>query len=170
MSGRDCDIDTFDANTVTPYHIGPQNICCVYCGALGFKSENKGTRTKPHLGKLCCNQGKIKLPFYCQLPPDLRKLMTSDDPRSKYFRKHIRKFNSGMAMASLQVEDRTVNHGGPSAFTISGQMVRRIGPLLASEHETPKCLQIYYDPALQAELRLQHVCDHILKFLSREFR
>ena len=60
-------------------------------------------------------------------------------------------------MASLQVQDRSVNTGGPSAFTVSGQLVWRLGPLIAADHKVPKCLQIYFhDPSLQAEMRLQN--------------
>ena len=80
--------------------------------------------------------------------------MTGDGAEETYFQKNIRKFNSGMAMASLTVNDATINRGGPGAFKILGQMYRRMGPMLNNEDRQPSCLQVYfYDPELQAEMR-----------------
>ena len=89
------------------------------------------------------------------LPPTLHHLFTSvDDPLAKHFRKKIRLFNSGMAMASFQANDKTVTRGAPGCFKVVGQVYRRIGSLLANEQSNAKCLQVYFlDPDYQATLR-----------------
>ena len=61
-------------------------------------------------------------------------------------------------MASLKVNDRTVHTGVPGAFTVSGQMLRRIGPLIPNENKNPVCLQTYfYDPQQQAKIHAKQL-------------
>ena len=141
MAARQCNIDTFDELAVERFSLGEYNLECMYCGGIGFKSENRGPDKKPYFGILCCNKGKIDLPLYPPLPPYLRHLVTSNDADSIYFRRHSRKFNSGLSMASLQVQDKTVQRG-PAAFKVCGQVHRRVGPLLPSDGETATCLQL----------------------------
>jgi hypothetical protein len=137
------------------YNVGMCNHCCSHCGSLGFNAENRGTENHRHHGILCCNQGKIMLDDLPQLPPTLQHLFSSqNDALARHFRKKIRQFNAGMAMASFQANDRTVTRGHPGAFKIVGQVYRRIGSLLANHDSTAKCLQVYFlDPDYQATLR-----------------
>jgi hypothetical protein len=88
---------------------------------------------------LCCNQGKIEFELY--------KFLTENSEKAKYFRKYIHMFNAGMAMASMQVKDETIYQGAPATFKVSGQLYRRIEPMLASnvyDEGRPACLQIYH--------------------------
>jgi hypothetical protein len=77
------------------YDVGACNLPCMYCGALGFQDENRGTNTRRHYGILCCNQGKIMFDPLPELPPTLLHLFNSEDNDAKHFRKNIRQFNAG---------------------------------------------------------------------------
>ena len=76
MAARQCNIDTFDESSVERLSLSEYNLECIYCGGIGFKSENLGTNKKPYFGSLCCNKGKIDLPLYPPLPPYLCHLVT----------------------------------------------------------------------------------------------
>ena len=137
------------------------NVKCKHCKALGFKSENKGTQREPHFGKLCCNKGQIMLAPIPSFPEPLMQLLNGTTDEDKHFQKNIRKFNSGMAMASLQMNNKTVTTGGPGAFKIQGLLHRRIGPMLAQEGQPPSFLQIYFlDSEEQATRRAQQFSDN----------
>ena len=60
-----------------------------------------------------------------------------------------------MSPASVQVKDKTVKKRGPAAFKVMGRLIRRIGPMLATQGSTDSaCLQTYfYDPGFQAKHR-----------------
>ena len=150
-----CNIDTFQSEKVPIWTGGECTLVCACCKALGFSSENRGTLKTPHFGMLCCNENKLRLPFFPELPIALKNLFTDDSLESKHFRNNIRKFNAGMAMASLQVNYAKTPHGGPSAFKIYGQLHRRLGSMLSPQNcKSPNCLQMYfYDAEYQANAR-----------------
>ena len=146
----------------TPYFdVGECNLECFYCGGRGWYKENRGSRTTPHFGQLCCSQGKIYLESFPKLPDGLNILFTespspvnSTNSVQNYFLKHIRLFNAGLVMASLQLNDSSLLSKGPCAMKIHGQVYHRGGPMLANEERTPTCLQTYFfDPEEQAKLR-----------------
>jgi hypothetical protein len=150
----------------TYFNVGACTYDCDYCGSLGFKGENRSASANSrHHGILCCNKGKIMLDDIPPLPLTLHDLFNStSNALSRHFRKKIRLFNAGMAMASLQANDRTVTRGAPGCFKIVGQLYRRIGSLLPDEESTAKCLQVYFlDPEYQANLRAT-------RYLSNERR
>ncbi len=164
-----CNIDTFDPDTanIAANDLGPMNVKCGYCQALGFEVEFKWNKEDPpmkHMGKMCCNQGKIILEPPAAVPIALYKLYTSNDPRAETFRGLLRYFNAGLAMGSIQVDDQTVYQGPPGAFKVHGQIYKRIGPMLPSLPSvygdgTPKCLQIWFcDADKQADLRVRQDC------------
>ena len=93
MIGYQCNIDTFDDSSVVTVGLGEFIIECCYCQALGFISENKGTTSRPHFGKLCCNQDKVQLELWTLLPQELVDLVTGYGEVEKYFQINIRKFN-----------------------------------------------------------------------------
>ena len=128
-----CDWVNFQSASVQQHSLGEMNVKCKHCKALGFKSENKGTQREPHFGELCCNKGQIMLAPIPSFPEPLMQLLNGTTDEDKHFQKNIRKFNSGMAMTSLQMNNRTVTTGGPGAFKIQGLLYRRIGPMLAQE-------------------------------------
>jgi hypothetical protein len=132
---------------VTRHSLGEMNVTCSFCNALGFRCENKGTISSPHFGRLCCNKGKSKFESYPYLPDELMELYEGNSIKAKYFRKHIRYFNSGMAMASLTAgHDATVRgNGPPGAYRINGIMYRRIGAITSYEGcNNPKFVQTYF--------------------------
>ena len=144
MAGWNCNIDTFDPNTVQLHSLGEMNFRCVYCNALGFKSENQGTLSRPYFGILCCKKGETLLEPFPEPPIALLNLLQNQDVLSKHCRKNIRKFNSNLAMASIEYTDATVRQGPPGAFKIQGVMYRKLGPLLHHANRPPRCLQVYF--------------------------
>jgi DNA polymerase III alpha subunit (gram-positive type) len=136
------------------FHVGLCSFPCMYCGSLGFEAENRGNESQRHYGTMCCNKGKLMFEELPELPPTLHRLFTSDDRDAQHFRKNIRQFNAGMAMASFQANNKTVRGGAPAAFKVVGQVYRRIGDALAQHNREAKCLQVYFlDPDYQASLR-----------------
>ena len=141
-----------DPSDVGLFLLGPMDaVECVYCGALGFAGENQGSSSKPHLGSMCCHKNKINVPVAndFKLDPYIKHLLTSDSKEAKYFRSNSRMFNSGMAMASVATEKggwgRTRGKSGMySAVRVSGQLVRRIGPMLPRNGVKPKFMQTYF--------------------------
>ena len=95
------------------------------------------------------------LPMFPAHPESLHGLFTETNPLAKYFRANIRLFNSGMAMASVMVTEKTVLSHGPASFKVCGQMHRLIGPMLQQNDSTPPtCMQTYFhDPEYQAAHR-----------------
>ena len=80
-----------DINEVELFSLGDMDCKCYHCGALGYWCENKGSKTKPHFGALCCNQGKVTIPLARDFELDdyIKKLLTSNtDKEAIYFRKH----------------------------------------------------------------------------------
>jgi len=79
-----------DISQVEPFSLGKMDETCSYCGAKGYKCENKGSKLMPHFGGLCCNQGKVtvKLARDFKLHKDIKELLTSNTKEAKFFRKH----------------------------------------------------------------------------------
>ena len=144
--GAKSNIDIFQWTKDFYYNVGVCDVVCCHCNALGFKGENKAAADNgPHFGQLCCNQNKIRLDEYPTPPAELIRLFTANTPIAKYFCEHIRMFNAGVAMASLKVTDKTVHGRGPAAFKISGQLLRRIGPLTAHlDASEYNCVQAFF--------------------------
>lgn len=160
--GLKCNFDTSmeQVLSITQDYLGPMNFACQYCNALGYKDENRGTAGSIHFGNMCCHKGNTVVPQLQPPPANLMQLYTSQDSTSKFFRKNIRKFNSGLSMASTRFDtDATVtNHqGGLSSFKIRGQLYRCIGPLQPMENAQPRCIQTYfYDQDEQANIRADY--------------
>ena len=121
------------------------NIECIYCHALGFKSENKRPSTHPNLGKLCCLQGNIKMPHFPELLPTLNALLTEKSYDSVKFRNNIQKFNSRTAMASCIVDETTILTEAPGAYTIKGMLCRKLGFMTPIPGKYPRFLQTYFN-------------------------
>ena len=160
-----CNMDMFNPGNpiIVPHELGmmggSDERICSHCNAKGYECEMMGTRAEPHMGQLCCNQGKIELPTPSPFPIELYKLLTEQTAEAKEFRKRIRYFNSGMAAASLEVKDASIYKFGTGAFRVHGQLYSRIGPPLTSNvygRGRPKCLQIFFfDAEEQANIRTE---------------
>ena len=111
----------------------------------------------PHFGRLCCGKNKILLPSFPRLPDELNEFFSkklNHVTKTKVFLNNIRQFNSGLAMASLQLNCNSSSIHGPCDLKIFGQVYRRSGPMLTKEEEVPTCLQTYFfDPEMQAKFR-----------------
>lgn len=160
--GRRCNIDDLRLGHCRYYSVGTMNFECKYCKALGWKDENRGTRTNVHFGILCCNQGKIELDPIPELPQRMLDLYTERSVQAKYFQNNLRFFNAGMALASMTFKnkngDATVRAGqgsGPGVFKVCGQLQRRVGSMLQNESaDHPQCMQTYFhDEEFQAQHR-----------------
>jgi Helitron helicase-like domain at N-terminus len=122
---------------------------CPVCGALHFKDERaSGTNLRNPEFSLCCNRGKVELPYLRDPPTLLQRLLGSykdlpehrrfpvtraQETQGVAFRDEIRKYNSAMAFASLGVKidgNVTGAAGGPYSFRINGQLHHKIGALL----------------------------------------
>ena len=79
-----------DISQVEPFLLGKMDETCSYCGAQGYKCENKGSKLMPHFGALCCNQGKVTVDLArdFELHKDIKELLTSNTKEAKFFRKH----------------------------------------------------------------------------------
>ena len=126
-----CNIDrTNHMEGVELYTLGPMDMVCQFCGAIGFKSEKRNGQVS--FGKLCCNGNKthpgnlLKTPLH----RNLVEPFTGTTPQARFFRTHIRQFNSQFAMASLIIDhDATISNrfGGAAAFRIMGELHRNVG-------------------------------------------
>ena len=173
---------TQDPNDVSTFLLGPMDeVECVHCGALGFAGENQGSSSKPHLGSMCCRNNKINVPVAndFNLDPYIKHLLTSDSKEAKYFQRNSRMFNSGMAMASVATEKggwgrNRGKSGMYSAVRVSGQLVRRIGPMLPRNGVKPKFMQTYFfepDEATAHRIsNFENIKQHDKKLAERIFR
>ncbi|XP_071674630.1 uncharacterized protein [Lolium perenne] len=84
---------------------------CIHCGAMKLQYEGPA---------FCCRKGKVKIATP-EVPQELRRLFTSQvDADAKYFRKHIRYFNTHFSFTSLGVTlDKTVDLGENRCVYIS---------------------------------------------------
>jgi hypothetical protein len=138
-----------DGHASREVYLGAMDLECPVCGALHFKDERaSGTNLRNPEFSLCCNRGKVELPYLRDPPTLLQRLLGSykDLPEHRQFpvtraqetqgvafRDEIRKYNSAMAFASLGVKidgNVTGAAGGPYSFRINGQLHHKIGALL----------------------------------------
>ena len=124
------------------FSLGPMDVVCVHCSALGFKSEKTFGR-EVCFGQLCCCSGKISLPHFPNPLTRLNDLIHGRNADSAFFLKNIRKFNSGMAMATLQMNEINPANGA-SMICIQGEVVRRVGPVNAANLESTLGIQTHW--------------------------
>ncbi|XP_076905357.1 uncharacterized protein LOC143561098 [Bidens hawaiensis] len=117
-----------------------------------FKGISTGWNRKKKEGKttyfLCCGYGKVELPEFKDAPPAYKDLFSNVGPKSKFFLKNIRRYNSMFAFTSMgRKVDSSINRGNaPFVFRISGQNYHSIGSLLPENGSKPKFSQLYiYD-------------------------
>lgn len=125
-------------NLPEKHHVLKKTADCKYCGAIRFQYEPPG---------FCCRQGKITVATPL-VPPELVRLFTSQvDNDAKYFRKHIRYFNSHFSFTSLGVTlDRSVSTAagtGVYTFRVHGALYHRLDNLVPGSHG-PRHMQLYF--------------------------
>jgi len=80
--------------------------------------------------------------------PDYQELFRCDDAKSKFFVKHIRRYNSMFSFTSMGGKiDKSINRGNaPFIFRLHGQNFHSMGSLLPEDGCRPKFSQLYiYD-------------------------
>ena len=135
-------------------------VACEYCHALHFVGES---------ATICCNNGEISNSLLkpLEIPPVLQELLTATTVAATKFRKHIRTYNSGLAMVSMLATERQIPGYGPPTYIIQGEVARRHGALFPDADERPKSIQTYFydprvtvtprDPAVEVRTRLQNI-------------
>ena len=139
------------------HSLGDMDILCPFCHAFHWSSEQLASSTidNPKFG-MCCYQGKITLPPVQPVPNVLRRLLDGQNTVSKEFRKHIRNYNSALAMTSVgRVIDDSINRArgpnrGPYTFKLRGELIHRAGSLLPPEGQAPLYSQLYILDAAEA--------------------
>ncbi|XP_051220245.1 uncharacterized protein [Lolium perenne] len=111
---------------------------CEHCGAMRIQYEGPA---------FCCRKGKVKIATP-EVPQELRRLFTSQvDEDAKYFRKHIRYFNSHFSFTSLGVTlDKTVSTAsktGVYTFRAQGALYYKMDDLVPGG-QGPRHLQLYF--------------------------
>ena len=155
------DLQSVDA-LVEPHSCGAMNIKCRECGALMWIGEKLSTSSikAPKFG-LCCLSGMVKLQELPIPPSSLRELLTNNDSVSKKFRKNIRTYNSGLAMATMKAA-QDILPSGIQSYRIHGAVYRMMGPMRPDEGREPKSLQTYFvDPDQQTTIRMLGIPEQV---------
>lgn len=110
---------------------------CKFCNAKRFQYESPAW---------CCRKGKIVI-ANTAVPDELHRLFTNQtDVDARYFREHIRYFNSHFSFTSLGVTlDQRYCNGSSGVYTFraQGQVYHRIDQLQPGDHG-PRHLQLYF--------------------------
>lgn len=120
-------------NNLRQFSVGIMSVRCPHCMAKRFRNEILSS---------CCLNGKVSLPPRPTIPAELMRLL-----KDNTFRKHIRKFNQGLAWTSLgaSIDQRYANlENGVYTFRIQGQLHHQIGSLLPENNQDAKFGQIYF--------------------------
>ena len=137
------------------------DVQCIFCHALLWLDERLSisSRTNPRFG-FCCYQGKVKLPYYNLIPPELLHLLTVQDSIGNGFRNSICNYNQALAFTSVgRTVDNSLNHtgGGPYSFRLHGELIHKAGSLLPPQGGAPMWAQLYiYDSAQALDYRMAH--------------
>jgi hypothetical protein len=139
---RNSKIALMDGNFQIPqiHSLGKLDVKCVHCGSLFFKIEQK--RALAEFDQ-CCNFGHVKLemPKYSKV---LLSLLNGNSPEAQNFRKFIRNYNNGFAMASLSAKLDVPHGNGPYCYRIHGQMYHLLAPMSAEPGKQPMNIQLYF--------------------------
>ena len=132
---------------VDEHSIGSISYSCSICDAKFWESEKLSTSAKACTKfSLCCGKGKVALPSLVKLPVLLGYLLTATNSRGKYFRDHIRAYNSSLAFCSLgaNIDKELANaRRGVYTFRIQGVVHHYIGSLVPNCDEATAFAQIY---------------------------
>ena len=108
---------------------------------------------------ICCQKGKVQLPFLQEPPKLLLGLLDRQDSQSQHYLQNIRSYNSMFSFTSIGGNiHSSINDGsGPPQFILHGQNYHRIGSLLPNSGSSPKFAQLYiYDTQNEVSNRLSH--------------
>ncbi|XP_076947968.1 uncharacterized protein LOC143620067 [Bidens hawaiensis] len=129
---------------------GNQSVVCEMCHAKLWDDEaRRGKRKEIKVTySLCCHNGAVELPPPVRSDPEYEELFKSNNAKSKFFLKNIRRYNSMFSFTSMGGKvDSSINKGKALyVFRMSGQNYHAIGSLLPKDGTKPKFSQLYiYD-------------------------
>lgn len=130
---------------------------------MWFKERVKrdNSHSSATIFSLCCLRGKVILPFYKELPPELMCLFF--DRRNlnyKNFHHNIRQYNNMFSFTSMggSINYSLNDGGGPYTYSLSGLNYHRIGNLLPSHGQQPVYSQLYiHDTTNETQNRIHAV-------------
>ncbi|GJV04455.1 helicase [Tanacetum coccineum] len=132
---------------ITYHNLGPPSYECRSCNAQIWYEErtNKGNRAINPTFSLCCQEGKVLLPKFKEMPPPLDRLLNFQDHVTAKFRDQIRVYNGMFCFTSFGARiDHSINMGrGLYTFRINGQNYHRIGSLLPAVGFQLRYAQLY---------------------------
>jgi len=141
--------------------LGRMDISCSKCKALHWIDERShpSTRTTPKF-ESCCKKGDAILENLPDTPEVLIRLLSTDEPDSKHFRRNIREYNRALSFTSLKyLPDERIAHLPPGiqCFQIHGELYHLHGPLSPLPNNQPRFAQLFlYDSQFAANIRQQN--------------
>jgi len=124
--------------------------------------EERSQKSKTYVNvdfSICCQKGKVQLPFLQEPPKLLLELLNGQDSRSQHYLQNIKSYNSMFSFTSIGGNiHSSINDGyGPPQFILHGQNYHRIGSFLPDSGSSPKFAQLYiYDTQNEVSNRLSH--------------
>ncbi len=139
-------LSEFDEAIIPVLDIGGRTTECQHCRAMIWPDE----ASRGH-ADLCCAKGRsCSCEALFPIPPQpLRDLLTSEPapgarlpPATVSFRKHIRKYNSSLQMASSSINIQSLANG-VNMIAIRGAMHHLLGPLAPPQGSPHQFAQLY---------------------------
>ncbi|KAL4562102.1 hypothetical protein LXL04_034294 [Taraxacum kok-saghyz] len=129
---------------------GDQTHICTICHAKLWKVETlRGNRSGKRTSfSICGDNGKVQPPELKETPIDYQDLFHSNDAKTKFFFKNIRRFNSMFSFTSMGGRvDNSINRGNATyIYRLSGKNYHCLGSLLPPNGSQLKFSQRYiYD-------------------------
>ncbi|KAL7070021.1 hypothetical protein ACQ4LE_011196 [Meloidogyne hapla] len=131
-----------------------------------YNSGQFGDRTCEHCNNrlllsekcLSCTDGRVRLDPLKEYPKDYERLVSGVSMDSKEYIKDESKYNTLFAFGSLSVGRQNAPLGGPMPVLLNGEFSRRIGSLLADDHQIPSFDQLYIlDSQIATDFRINNI-------------
>ncbi|XP_021725285.1 uncharacterized protein LOC110692557 [Chenopodium quinoa] len=116
----------------TPLRLKSPSIC-PHCYAKKFEHESL---------HFCYGNGSVKLATN-EYPPELYRILTSDEEDASHFRQYIRLYNNLFAFSSLGGKYDGSIHKGIYVFKLHGQIYHNLPDLIPDE-QGPRYLHLYF--------------------------
>ncbi|GJR34974.1 hypothetical protein Tco_1210658 [Tanacetum coccineum] len=130
------------------HNLGPPSYRFSKCDATMWYAERTDTakRAAHPTFSLCCQEGKLRLSQFNEIPPPLKTLIDYTILTTSKFREQIRVYNSMFYFTSFCANiDHSVNSGrAPYTFRINGQNYHCMGSFLPAEGVPPRYAQLYF--------------------------
>ncbi len=129
------------------HYVGEMNGIHIYkCNAKYFQQEQTTTTKFTR----CCQDGKVSLPAITPPSQQIIDVFSGRSNNSANFKKHIRSYNSALAMASLNASLVAHEGIGPQVVTIHGPVYHLTSGAVGEHRDTPQYAQLYIMDTNQA--------------------